>query len=157
MTLTSILPTLRATIPDPLLIDRWPEWTHPTTTDVVVSGVSLLRLVEICDTPCVHVAAAVIPGTHGRPSGLEQASVIVTRVTAISSVGTVELDADLERFFAKGQPCLRASPLGKRYGWGTHHDLEARVALYALGTADYDRLLNDPALIQKAAMRSSRA
>ncbi|WP_291045938.1 hypothetical protein [Herbiconiux sp.] len=46
MTLTSILPTLRATIPDPLVIDRWPEWTHPTTTDVVVSGVSLLRLEE---------------------------------------------------------------------------------------------------------------
>ena len=44
MTLTSILPTLRATIPDPLVIDRWPEWTHPTTTDVIVSGVSLLRL-----------------------------------------------------------------------------------------------------------------
>jgi hypothetical protein len=95
VTLTSILPTLRATIPDPLVIDRWPEWTHPTTTDVVVSGVSLLRLVEICETPCVHVAAAVIPGTHGRPSDLEQASVIVARVTALPRSGVVELDADL--------------------------------------------------------------
>jgi hypothetical protein len=68
-----------------------------------------------------------------------------------------ELDAERERFFARGQPCLRASPLGKRYGWGTHHDEAGRVALYALGTADYERLQNDPALTQKAAMRSSRA
>ncbi len=95
MTLTSILPTLRASIPDPLVIDRWPEWTHPTTSDVIVSGVSMLRLVEICDTPCVHVAAAVIPGTHGRPSDLEQASVIVARVTAVPRTGVLELDAAL--------------------------------------------------------------
>jgi hypothetical protein len=95
VTLTSILPTLRASIPDPLAIDRWPEWTHPTTTDVIVSGVSLLRLVEICDTPCVHVAAAVVPGTHGRPSDRDQASVIVARVTAIARPGVLTVDADL--------------------------------------------------------------
>ena len=95
MTLTSILPTLRASIPDPLAIDRWPEWTHPTTSDVIVSGVSMLRLVEICGTPCVHVAAAVIPGTHGRPSDLEQGSVIVARVTAFRGAATLELDAAL--------------------------------------------------------------
>ncbi|MGA1836017.1 hypothetical protein VD659_03710 [Herbiconiux sp. 11R-BC] len=95
MTLTSILPTLRASIPDPLAIDRWPEWTHPTTTDVIVSGVSLLRLVDICDTPCVHSAAAVVPGTHGRPSDTEQASVVVARVTSIERPGVLTLDADL--------------------------------------------------------------
>ncbi|MBF4571878.1 hypothetical protein ITJ64_05055 [Herbiconiux sp. VKM Ac-1786] len=95
MTLTSILPTLRASIPDPLTIDRWPEWTHPTTTDVIVSGVSMLRLVDICDTPCVHIAAAVIPGTHGRPSDREQASVVVARITSIDRLGVLTLDADL--------------------------------------------------------------
>ncbi|MFB2580466.1 hypothetical protein ACEXQD_04380 [Herbiconiux sp. P15] len=95
MTLTSILPTLRASIPDPLVIDRWPEWTHPTTTDVIVSGVSMLRLVEICDTPCVHIAAAVVPGTHGRPSDREQASVVVARVTSVDPCGVLVLDADL--------------------------------------------------------------
>ncbi|MCS5714227.1 hypothetical protein NVV95_06630 [Herbiconiux sp. CPCC 205716] len=95
MTLTSILPTLRASIPDPLAIDRWPEWTHPTTTDVIVSGVSLLRLVAICGTPCVHVAAAVVPGTHGRPSDRDQACVVVARVTAITHGGELVLDAGL--------------------------------------------------------------
>ena len=30
-------------------------------------------------------------------------------------------DADARaEFFSKGQACLRASPLSKRYGWGTH-------------------------------------
>ena len=95
VTLTSILPSLRASIPDPFAIDRWPEWTRPTTTDVVVSGVSLLRLVDICETPCVHIAAAVVPGTHGRPSDRDQASVVVARVTALPRPGAIELDAEL--------------------------------------------------------------
>ena len=36
-------------------------------------------------------------------------------------------------FFSKGQPCLRSSDLGKRYGWGVHSDAEGRVALVGLG------------------------
>ena len=95
MTLTDILPSLRTTIPDPLSTARWPEWTQPTTTDLIVSGVSMLRLVEICDTPCVHVAAAVVPGTHGRPSDRDSASVIVARVVGLGHDGRLALDADL--------------------------------------------------------------
>ncbi|MBF4635720.1 hypothetical protein ITJ38_15005 [Agreia pratensis] len=97
MTLTSLLPSLRKSIPDPFVIDRWPEWTHLTTTDVVVSGVSLLRLVELCDTPCVHIAAAVVPGTHGHPSDVEQSSVVVTAVVEIPHDGLLVLDADITR------------------------------------------------------------
>lgn len=97
MTLTSLLPSLRKSIPDPFVIDRWPEWTHPTTTDVIVSGVSLLRLVDLCDTPCVHIAAAVVPGTHGRPSDTEQASVVVTRVIEMPRPDALVLDADITR------------------------------------------------------------
>jgi hypothetical protein len=100
MTLTSLIPSLRKSIPDPFLIDRWPEWTHPTTTDVIVSGVSLLRLVELCDTPCVHVAAAVVPGTRGRPSDTEQSSVVVARVVEITFDGVLVLDADITRIQA---------------------------------------------------------
>ncbi len=29
-----------------------------------------------------------------------------------------------QTFFSKGQPCLRASDLGKKYGWGIHSDSE---------------------------------
>lgn len=59
-------------------------------------------------------------------------------------------------FFARGQACLRSSPLGKTYGWGIHHDGAARVAIYPLGSAEYARLSADPSLRQVKAMRSSR-
>ena len=35
-----------------------------------------------------------------------------------------------KEFFSKGQPCFRASPLTKKYGWGLHHNLAGIVALF---------------------------
>src|SRR5687767_10660958 len=35
-----------------------------------------------------------------------------------------ELPGEREAFFSKGQPCMRASPLTKRYGWGVHSNGE---------------------------------
>ena len=32
--------------------------------------------------------------------------------------------AERERFFGKGQPCLRTSPLAKTYGWALHFDAD---------------------------------
>lgn len=60
-------------------------------------------------------------------------------------------------FFAKDQACLRSSPLGKRYGWGVHHDADARVALVARESERYQELAADPSLRQLKAMRSKRA
>lgn len=66
-------------------------------------------------------------------------------------------DADARaEFFSKGQACLRASPLGKRYGWGTHHDEHGRVALFPRDSAEYAALAADPAIAHTRAMRSSR-
>lgn len=62
-----------------------------------------------------------------------------------------------EEFFSKGQPCLRSSPLGKRYGWGIHHDAQGRVALVSRDSEEYARLAADSALAHVKAMRSSRA
>lgn len=64
---------------------------------------------------------------------------------------------DRETFFSKGQPCLRASPLVKRYGWGVHHDAEGRVALVPVESAAYAAFRADPALQQREGMRSSGA
>lgn len=60
-------------------------------------------------------------------------------------------------FFAKDQACLRSSPLGKRYGWGTHHDAEARLAVVPLGSERYEALAGDGSITQLKAMRSKRA
>jgi hypothetical protein len=65
--------------------------------------------------------------------------------------------AERERFFAKGQPCLRSSPLAKRYGWGIHCDAEGRVALVPVESEEYRRLAADPDLRHVKAMRSKRA
>ena len=72
--------------------------------------------------------------------------------------GIPEADRDAARaeFFSKGQACLRASDLGKKYGWGVHHDAEGRIALYGVESESYRRLLDDPDVQVTRAMRSSR-
>ena len=60
-------------------------------------------------------------------------------------------------FFSRGQACLRASGLGKRFGWGIHADAEGRVALYAVDSDRYMALAMDPDIAQTRAMRTKRA
>jgi hypothetical protein len=59
-------------------------------------------------------------------------------------------------FFSKGQACLRASPLGKRYGWGIHYNAEGKVAIYPAGSAEYEQFMKDSTLKHTKAMRSKR-
>lgn len=100
MTLTRILPTLRRSIPDPIAGDHWPAATVATITDVVVDGVSLLRVVDLCGTPAVHLGRAVEPGTGGRiPSTTMHTGVVVVRVLEASAQRGVDraivIDGDL--------------------------------------------------------------
>ena len=67
-------------------------------------------------------------------------------------------------FFSKPQACLRASDLGKRYGWGIHCNAEGKVALVGAETALYQSLVSGQLPSQAArpvavkyAMRSRRA
>ncbi|MET3909099.1 hypothetical protein ABID59_003453 [Bradyrhizobium sp. S3.3.6] len=60
-------------------------------------------------------------------------------------------------FFSKGQACMRASGLGKRFGWGVHADSEGRIAIYAIDSKRYQALARDLKLTQVRAMRSKRA
>ncbi|MEH2504440.1 hypothetical protein V1290_003251 [Bradyrhizobium sp. AZCC 1578] len=68
-----------------------------------------------------------------------------------------ELSLAREEFFSKGQACLRASGLGKRFGWGVHADDEGRVAIHAVDSKRYQALARDPAIQQVRAMRTRRA
>ena len=67
-----------------------------------------------------------------------------------------ELASAREHFFSKGQPCFRASPLTKRYGWGVHSNAEGKIAIYGCETSDYQRLVEDQTLKVVKAMKSSR-
>lgn len=62
-----------------------------------------------------------------------------------------------ELFFSKGQACLRASSLGKRYGWGIHSNTEGKVALYAMESKEYLDFMDDSEIKHLKAMRSKRA
>lgn len=61
-----------------------------------------------------------------------------------------------EEFFSKGQPCFRASPLTKRYGWGVHNNSEGRIALYPAGSPEYKKFQKDRSLQVVKAMKSKR-
>jgi hypothetical protein len=61
-----------------------------------------------------------------------------------------------EQFFSKGQPCFRASPLTKRYGWGIHNDSEGKIALFGIETTEYEKCSTDATLKSVKAMKSSK-
>ena len=61
-----------------------------------------------------------------------------------------------EDFFAKPQPCFRASALSKKYGWGVHSDEDGKIAIYGLESEEYKRLASDGGIKRLKAMRSSK-
>lgn len=65
-------------------------------------------------------------------------------------------EAAREEFFSKGRACLRASDLGKKYGWGIHHDEEGRMALMGVESDEYRSFLESDDVQVVKAMRSSR-
>ncbi|MGH1487937.1 MAG: DUF6157 family protein [Acidimicrobiales bacterium] len=102
---------------------------------------------------------------HEHPFGHTQEDVLfevwLARQTAAGSVaeGLAEDEvAELRRqFFAKGQPCLRASPLTKTHGWGVLFDADGRAAIFGMETEEYQVHAGDSSLTQLKAMRSKRA
>jgi hypothetical protein len=67
-----------------------------------------------------------------------------------------ELEKAREQFFSKGQPCFRASPLTKRYGWGVHNDKDGKIALFGLQSEEYQKLTKNNELKVVKAMKSSK-
>ncbi|WPO89051.1 DUF6157 family protein [Chryseobacterium sp. HR92] len=61
-----------------------------------------------------------------------------------------------EKFFSKGQACLRSSPLAKRYGFGIHHNTDKKIALFLIESKEYQDLLNSTSVTKTKAMRSKR-
>jgi hypothetical protein len=93
---------------------------------------------------------------HENPYRYTSDDVVFAVYAARNGIDEAEREARRAEFFSKGQPCLRSSPLGKRYGWGIHFDDQSRIAVYARESEDYARLQNDPTLKHLKAMRSSK-
>jgi hypothetical protein len=62
-----------------------------------------------------------------------------------------------KEFYSKPRPCLRSSPLPKKYGWGLHFDANGKIAIYGAETGEYKRLSNSKELKVMKALRSKRA
>lgn len=67
-----------------------------------------------------------------------------------------EYEEARKQFFSKGQPCLRACALTKRYGWGVHFNKDGRIAIFGLETNEYQKFMTDKSLTILKAMRSSK-
>ncbi|MDX2249194.1 MAG: DUF6157 family protein [Bacteroidia bacterium] len=65
-------------------------------------------------------------------------------------------EEEREAYFSKGQPCFRASPLTKQYGWGIHSDESGKIAMYGAETEEYQRFVADLSLKKVKAMRSKK-
>ncbi|MDP9314646.1 MAG: DUF6157 family protein [Chloroflexota bacterium] len=59
----------------------------------------------------------------------------------------------------KSHPCLRASLLPKKYGWGVHYDAAGRIAIYARESNEYQQFTQTASgsVKQLKAMRNKRA
>lgn len=58
-----------------------------------------------------------------------------------------------DKLFSKGHPCMRASALTKRYGFGAHYDEEGKIALYPMESKEYQSFLNNPSVTKVAALK----
>ena len=120
--------------------------------------------------PDCPAAAGTVPDRATSIAGLEYALLTENpyRLTGDDLLFAVHLrhkqigkDSDLEAvraaFFSKPHPCLRASMLPKRYGWGVHYDEKGRIALYGVETERYRHLATREHLKIIPAMRNRKA
>ncbi|MCB9230312.1 MAG: hypothetical protein H6581_01500 [Bacteroidia bacterium] len=67
-----------------------------------------------------------------------------------------ELEEERQIFFSKGQPCFRASPLTKQYGWGVYSNAEGKIALFAADSEEYRQYVANDSIPKVKAMRNKR-
>jgi hypothetical protein len=91
-----------------------------------------------------------------KPYQLTSDDVVFGAYAEKNNIATSEKITEREKFFSKGQPCLRSSPLTKRYGWGVHSNAEGKIAIYPADSDEYKKLAADKTLKLVKAMRSKK-
>ena len=91
------------------------------------------------------------------PYKYDSDDIIYTVFAQRKEIPSHEWEAERATFFSKGQPCLRASPITKRHGWGVHANADGKIAIYGADTQDYQRFLSDPTVTKVKAMRTKKA
>lgn len=73
-----------------------------------------------------------------------------------NNIPQAKYEDERKTFFSRGQPCMRSSPLAKRYGWGVHSNENGKIAIYPAESDKYKAFLKDSNINHKKAMRSKR-
>ncbi len=92
----------------------------------------------------------------GHPYKYTQEDVLFDVFAVRNNFTKDNLRTERKKFFSKGQPCLRSSSLGKRYGWGIHCNGQGKVALFAMESEEYKKLAGDKTIRHTKAMSSKR-
>lgn len=74
----------------------------------------------------------------------------------LDSLSEMEKEEIWESLFSKGHPCMRASALTKRYGYGAHYNADRKIALYPIESEKYQKLLADDEVKKIPAMKRKR-
>ncbi len=61
-----------------------------------------------------------------------------------------------KELFSKGHPCMRASALTKRYGFGAHYNEDGKIALYPMESKEYENFIKDKEIQKVPAMKTKR-
>jgi hypothetical protein len=94
---------------------------------------------------------------HQHPYEFSSDDVLFSVFATRKGIPDEELAEQRAIFFSKGQPCFRASPLTKRYGWGIHSNEAGKIAMVDVESEVYQNLAADESIIKTKAMRSKRA
>jgi len=93
---------------------------------------------------------------NGNPYKFTSDDVLFRVFVNKNNISETEYVKVFEQFFSKGQPCFRASPLTKQYGWGIHSNEEGKIAIYGCETEDYKKLSTDNTLKVIKAMKTGK-
>ncbi len=122
----------------------------PTTTSVVPPAkgnstpIHLIQYNLLQNEPYTYSHETLVFAVYVARQGITEAELAERRD---------ELWANL---FQKGHPCLRASALTKRYGWGAHYNEEGKIALYGVETPQYQEFVQSGEVKLLKAMRNKR-
>lgn len=94
--------------------------------------------------------------TTGNPYKYTSDDVIFQVFANRNDITKSEYKQAREQFFSKGQPCFRASPLTKTYGFGVHSNSEGKIAIYGMETNEYQKFVADPKIKKVKAMKSKK-
>lgn len=112
-------------------------------------------------TPIHVLQHALLAGEPYRYTNEELIFEVYVRRQGLSEAEKAARRADLwQELFAKSHPCMRASSLPKRFGWGVHSDAAGRLALCGHDSAAYRRFVDAGRcgeLTLTTAMRNRRA